>query len=365
MAANVPGAIFRYLLHPDGSDRVLYMSPGCYKIWEVTAQKVAKDTRILWEMIHPEDLSGMQASVAESADTLKPWSWAWRITTPSGKVKWLEAAGKPTLQPNGDLIWDSLILDVTDRKRAEETSREQQAQLDLVVQASNIDFYISDLRTQTSYVSPAYKAQLGYPPDAPEACPADWKERLHPDDRERTIAAYRAFMNRKAPYNMDFRLRHRDGSYRWIYSDAQSICDRSGDPVKVVGIHLDITERKQAEKTIQESEARYRLLANNMKDLVCLQEVNGHYLYVSPSCETLLGYRSEEMVGQDSYTFIHPDDRARVAREHRSVQSRQSERLNPITYRVHQKSGDYIWFESLIKPILDDNGRIIRIQTTS
>ena len=120
MAENIPGAIFRYVLHPDGSDRVIYMSSGCYGLWEVEASQVEENATVFWEMVHPEDLPAMSESVLESARTLEPWYWEWRITTPSGRLKWLQAAGQPERQPNGDVVWDTLILDVSDRKAAEE-----------------------------------------------------------------------------------------------------------------------------------------------------------------------------------------------------------------------------------------------------
>ncbi len=119
MAANVPGAIFQYVLHPDGSDSVIYMSPGCYDLWEVEAEAVVKDTQILWELVHPDDQPTMYESVRHSARTLQPWSWRWRITTPSGKIKWLEASGCPERHENGDIVWDTLIMDISDRIKAE------------------------------------------------------------------------------------------------------------------------------------------------------------------------------------------------------------------------------------------------------
>ncbi len=119
MAANVPGAIFRYVLHPDGSDRVIYMSPGCYNLWEVEAEVVIKDAQILWDVIHPDDRPAMYESVMHSARKLQPWFGQWRITTPSGKMKWLEAAGCPEPQDNGDVVWDTLIMDISARIKAE------------------------------------------------------------------------------------------------------------------------------------------------------------------------------------------------------------------------------------------------------
>ncbi|MEI6063952.1 MAG: PAS domain S-box protein, partial [Pseudanabaena sp. ELA748] len=309
MAANIPGAIFRYLLRPDGSDAVLYMSPGCYRLWEVEAEAVVQSATVLWQMIHPEDRIPMYESVMKSAQTLQPWSWAWRIITPSGLQKWLEASGLPERQTNGDIIWDTLILDVSDRKLVEEKIREQQTQLDLVVEASQIGFYIFDLRTEISIVSPAYKAQLGYAPDAIEASPDDWSDRLHPDDRERATTAYRAFKNNEAAFSEDFRLRHRDGSYRWIYSNAQLIYDEAGTPIKIVGTHLDITDRKQAEAALQQNEQRFRSLFESTPK-ISVQGYNKQrqVIYWNDASEELYGFSKTEAIGQQLEDLVIPPE---------------------------------------------------------
>jgi len=491
LADNVPGVIFGYRLRPDGSDQYTYISSGFLDLYGFAPDEALQDASVVFNLTHPDDLEHLQRSITESYQTMETWQCQYRVIIPSGQVKWVQGISRPTQQPNGDLIWDGLIIDISDRKFAEERFREQQTQLDLVVQSSQIGFYISDLRTETSIVSPAYKTQLGYVPDAIEASPVDWNDRLHPDDRERAITAFRAFKNNETSYSEDFRLRHRDGSYRWIYSNAQLICDEAGTPLKIVGSHIDITDRKQAELALEkseqrfrnlfeatpkisvqgynqqrqviywndasevlygypkteaigcqledliippemrqgviaevqnwftngqaipageldlmrkdgsrvavysshimlqnsegeqeiycvdidlsdrkqaeialrDSEGRYRLLAENMKDLVCLHHPDGRYLYVSLSCETLLGYRYEELIGQDPYTFFHPDDRDRIRQEsHKAVLAGKP---TPVTYRMRQKSGNYIWFETLTKPIMDATGQLIQLQTTS
>ncbi len=235
MAANVPGAIFRYLLRPDGSDSVLYMSPGCYRLWEIEASLVEQNAALLWEMIYPDDQAGMYASVMESARTLQPWSYSWRIVTPSGRKKWLEASGRPEQQPNGDIIWDTLILDISDRK--------------------------------------------------------------------------------------------------------------------------------ESEIKLRRSEERYRLLAENMNDLVCLHRLDGRYLFVSPSCQPLLGFQPDEMCDQKPTVFFHPEERDRIDREIRAAIV--NHQPSPIVHRMRQKSGNYIWFETLAKAILDDYGQPIQLQTNS
>jgi signal transduction histidine kinase/GAF domain-containing protein len=119
MAANVPGVIYRYLLHPDGSDAFVYASPICQDIFEVTPQECLQDTKIIWEMVHKDDLSHFKNSLAESAKNLTPQSWEGRILTSSGKLKWIQKISRPELQGNGDIIWDGVAIDISERKKTE------------------------------------------------------------------------------------------------------------------------------------------------------------------------------------------------------------------------------------------------------
>jgi len=116
---NVPGAIFRYVVFPDGHDEIEYMSQGCLEIWEVPAEVAQNRPDVIWALIHPDDLSEMQHSVSESAANETPWRHAWRIVTPTGKLKWLRGFGQPQRRKDGSVLWNSLILDITEEKKRE------------------------------------------------------------------------------------------------------------------------------------------------------------------------------------------------------------------------------------------------------
>jgi PAS domain S-box-containing protein len=126
----------------------------------------------------------------------------------------------------------------------------------------------------------------------------------------------------------------------------------------------DLTERKLAEEALRQSEARFRLLAEKMSDLVCLHEPDGRYVYISPSCRRLLGYEPEELLGTDPYDLFHPEDLQRIRTEAHD-KALEGQAAVSVIYRIRKKSGEYTWFETLTEPILDENGDVIRLQTAS
>ena len=130
-----------------------------------------------------------------------------------------------------------------------------------------------------------------------------------------------------------------------------------------INLGKDITERKKAQEALEESEYRFRLITENMKDLVCIHDLEGRYIYVSPSCQNLLGYEPEEMLGRNPYDLVHPDDCQRVYEESHLIALQKE--TNSITYRIRTRSGEYIWLETISQPILNELGNPIRLQTAS
>jgi len=109
----IPGAVIRYVLNPDGSDHVEYISPACEAIWGVSAVNVRDDADALWSMVLPEDLPALRGSVEASASGLSFWHHRWRIRMASGQIKHLEGRGSPHRRPDGSLQWHKLVIDVT------------------------------------------------------------------------------------------------------------------------------------------------------------------------------------------------------------------------------------------------------------
>ena len=149
-----------------------------------------------------------------------------------------------------------------------------------------------------------------------------------------------------------------------IFPVQVSITD-SGDKSAPIftGIIQDISDRKAAEIALRKSEERFRLITENMTDLVCLHNPEGVIIYISPSAQDILGYSPEELINTSPYSIIHPKDKKRTIQQVVSVLSSKQNFQN-IEYRVRHKKGHYIWIDSGLRPKFK-NGRIIEVQTVS
>ena len=119
----MPGVIYQFLLRPDGSSGFPFASEGIRSIFGIGPEELLHDPSPALSRIHPEDFTSWAESVAHSAATLEPWSWVGRIVQPSGEHCWIQATSRPERQSDGSILWDGMLLDVTERKRAEERLR--------------------------------------------------------------------------------------------------------------------------------------------------------------------------------------------------------------------------------------------------
>jgi PAS domain S-box-containing protein len=133
VATNLPGVIYQLLLRPDGSQQMLYISSGCRELLELEPEAIQQDIDLLNSLTHPDDLQAFNDSGTTSARTLQPWHYEGRIITPSRKLKWIQGISRPEKLAGGEILWDGLLLDITQRKQAEEQLRQYQEHLEELV----------------------------------------------------------------------------------------------------------------------------------------------------------------------------------------------------------------------------------------
>ncbi|MBD2518004.1 PAS domain S-box protein, partial [Nostoc sp. FACHB-973] len=134
-AVNFPGVIFQVLQRQDASVSVLYLSSGCKDLYEIEPEVIQADFRVLCKLIHPHDIKAFAESIAVCSNTFTPWHWEGRIITPSGKLKWIQGTSGAELQEEGDLLWNGLVMDITEQKQAQEKLQESEARYKAILSA--------------------------------------------------------------------------------------------------------------------------------------------------------------------------------------------------------------------------------------
>ncbi|MGH8057255.1 MAG: GAF domain-containing protein, partial [Candidatus Entotheonellia bacterium] len=166
-------------------------------------------------------------------------------------------------------------LEAAHRERAEEALRQSQERFELVMQGTNDGIWDLTVGSDATgwafgdiYYSPRWKRMLGYEEHEIGHSLDEWGRLLHPDDRDRAYGTVQAYLDGRLPhYEIEFRMRHKDGTHRWILSRGVALRDANGTPYRMAGSHVDITERKRAEEALRTSEESYRTLAGESAKL--------------------------------------------------------------------------------------------------
>ncbi|HBH78851.1 MAG TPA: hypothetical protein DDY39_03395, partial [Nitrospira sp.] len=243
------------------------------------------------------------------------------------------------------------VLDITDHRHIEEELRLSRERLQQALHASGTGLWNWNTETNAVVFSEEWKRQIGYSgtelPDAFET----WTSLLHPDDRESAVAyamQYRAVP--EGDYRQEFRLRHKDGTYRWIESRASFVTETDGRRIHLLGSHIDVTDRKRMEAIVRESEERYRTLVELSPSGVFVF-CEGRTVYLNRTGALLMGARDpKEILDRPTFEFIHPD-------YHQEVRDSVT-RLFGGGVSVHSAERVYVRMDGTTIPVQVEAGRI-------
>jgi eukaryotic-like serine/threonine-protein kinase len=252
-----------------------------------------------------------------------------------------------------------IAWDVTARKHAEEELRKSQERFELAVLGSQDGLWDWDLATDEVYYSPRYKAMLGYEDHESPTQSEEWAERLHPDDRERVRDALRAEAEGRESLSwLEFRMRHKDGSYRWIRSRAYILRDAAGRMYRKAGSYEDITERKNAEDELARERHLLRSFIDSLPEGIYFKDRDGRFIRVNRTVAEPLGCAPAQLVGKTDFDFFAPEharqsfeDEQEIIRTGRPVVGKEE--------RVTWPDGTTLWVSTTKLPLRDPDGQII------
>ncbi|TAG96058.1 MAG: PAS domain S-box protein [Oscillatoriales cyanobacterium] len=269
MTDNVPGMIYQFCLEPGGRKYFTYISSGSKNVYGLEPQELEERPDLAYDTIHPDDLISFEESIKISAMNLQPWQHQWREII-DGKLKWLQSAAKPEMQANGNLVWDGLVMDVTELKQTQqERDRFFTISLDLLCIAS-FDGYFKRL-------NPTWSNVLGY--TTAELLAKPFMEFVHPEDLEISIAELEALRHGNPVINLENRYLCQDGSYKWLSWTASPFTEEG----LIYAVARDVTLNKQAEAELRKSEATNRALLNAIPDMMFRCRADGTIVDFKPA----------------------------------------------------------------------------------
>ena len=264
----------------------------------------------------------------------------------------------------GDCWFATVTRDITKRKLAELALRKSEEQLRLAIETASLGFYDWDLLTNDVYFSPRWKWQIGYLPNEITDRFEEFESRLHPDDRESLLTKLRNFLANPSPnYTAEFRLRHKDGSYRWIHTLSSLIVDESGKPIRMLGTHSDLTEQKKAASELELTRDRMAKTIETAPIAICsfALDQTGRFSmpFISSQIRNIYGLNSEDVVDDFAPAFdrVFADDRPKVLESiHESAA-----KLTPwrTEFRVQHPDRGIIWVEGHAIPSRQPDGKIL------
>lgn len=245
LVERIPVGVYKLRMAPDGGQRFDYVSPRWCELVGLSAEDVYRDARAAYEMIHPDDRESMRECNQSARATLAPFQWEGRVGDGQGGVRWLHVESAPTVQPNGDVLWEGIQYDVSERRHAEENLR----LVGSVFRHAREGICITDAGERIIDVNPTFCDMTGY--DREEIIgetPRLFKSGHH--SRQFFVAMWAAIKQR-GYWRGEIWNRHRSGGLRVQLLTVSAVLGEGGAVNHYLGVFSDITQIKENEKQLE------------------------------------------------------------------------------------------------------------------
>jgi len=360
VSASAPGLIHAFRLGPEGSLTMPFLSAAAGDLYGLDPGAIAADFgRVLARTPGP-DRDRLVAAGLESARDLSPYHLRWRYDHPAKGLRWLENWSLPRREPDGGTLWHGITMDMTALVEAEQAARQSEASLESAFAHSPHGMALVSTSGDYLKVNHAFCEMLGR--SAGEIRALGIRGVTHPDDLPRDqMLSTDLLEERTASGQVEKRYLHRDGREVWAQVSVALLRDDDGLPLHFIVQMLDITERRRAQERLEESERRYRMLAENASDVIWTMDLDGRITYVSPSIRKLRGYTAEEVMAQRLDEILCPGSAQAAIQLLEAVLKDLAEGEDPVPFRgeLEQtcRDGGSVWTEVTATALRDASGR--------
>ncbi len=355
IAASVPGLICSFGMRADGSTCMPFATDRIEDLYGLKSAVVREDFSPILSRVHPEDASGLQSGIAESARTMTPWHDVFRYLHPTKGEVWIEGNSMPRREQDGSILWHGFVHDITERKRAELALRESEERFRALFEQAGVG--VAEVESATGRflrINQRYCEIVGYSRE--EMLHLDFQTLTHPDDLKSDLAQMERLKTGTIHnYILEKRYYRKDGTIVWVALTVSPLWSPGAAPTKHVAVVQDITDRKAAEAKLRESEERLSLFVEHAPAALAMFDRDMRYLAVSRRWISDFQLYDAEIIGKPHYE-IFPEIGNDLKDIHRRGLAGEALKGNETRFVRADGSVQYVHWE--MYPWNDSNGTI-------
>jgi PAS domain S-box-containing protein len=307
LSDNLPGMLYQCRLTTGGDFEFTYVSEGCRDIFGLEPHAMDR----AWAQVHPDDRAGLQRAIQASAEALDPFHHEWRIRSAGGHLKWVQGIARPEVHNGSVILWDGLLLDVSDRKRVEAQQQHQAQELQSIWNGVEYGLYILDVLPAGDFrfarLNPVAARQSPIPIDQIQG--KTLMEAFPPEVAQRYGDRYRRCVTTRQSLRFEDCL-SLNGQSQWWLLHLTPLVNEADVVTQIVVTVTDITEQKAVEARIQDSYTLLNSVINGTTDLIFVKDRAGRYLLVNNAVQTALAPGQPSLEGRDDFA-LYPEAIAR------------------------------------------------------
>lgn len=283
-----------------------------------------------------------------------------RVLKADGSTTDIELSATPIVRNETIVGIQGIARNISERKLAERALRESEQRLRMTQQAAKIGAFEWNVQTGMNIWTPALEAMYGLAPGEFGETQSSWEQLVHPEDRAAAVALVNRAFETGEPISGEWRVTWRDGSMHWIQGRFQLFRDDADRSMRLIGVNIDITERKQVEEALRESEERFRAVFESSSDCILVWDRQGNYLFANQAAIDHVGTTRDKVIGRnirDGLGHIPDFMHLWLARLEQAFATGEPFRVEdsiPVGGRV-------VHSESQISPIRDASGRVFAV----
>lgn len=335
-----------------------YISPMCEQVTGYLTEEFRQNPRLFFDIIHPDDRNKLRKLWQRPKGVIE-----FRIRRRDGEEHWIEQTFRRITSKSGvNLGIRAINRDITDQKRNRANLIKIKERLTLALEGTEDGVWDVDLTNGNTYISPNYARTLGLN-EQNEIKLQDLHSLIHPEDVDKMLVAFKTHLQGETSvYHAEYRIRTKEGDCHWVL-DRGKVFGRSpkGKPIRMIGMHVDITERKKVEEALQQSEEKFRQLAENMREVFWLRDrETGQFIYVSPAYNEVWGRDPESLYQKPNSLVesIHWNDYRRIFPAQKELYK--AGNIFNEEYRIIHPDGSIRWVWVREYPIFDTNHKYYR-----